>query len=752
MDLKFERDDSGIRVHERGVIAQLCSLFRSHEQGLPEWFKNASTAYARENLPTEQRILTLLVGDKFIALLDHVGMSVEDLEQRFANWGDPEAHLSASSVAEPLEGGHGNGGKCYMTQMFEHYSYIQTVRNKRGSRYGFVADDPHSGYFPDRATGRGFPVERAVDELRRSLAEIGVDFSRLPDEVKTVAAQRSGFTLVVGIGPKQFRGKDAGRKLMETVVHHPQMVVTTQKNRIFVVVDGRPLAGSCPITLPEIEPHDFAPEPRVIPIPGVLKDPVTDEKFSTTPHGLPEGMLILRTSKVSMRWSHKGRHHLRYLANGRPIAFLRMENVSRSTWVDKMYGECSLDVLREYETPDRSVLADAPLTRALENWIKEQILQYEEEFKKREHLSASSEQRKKLRDLNDLLDRWKNKFLEDVGFGTGGVGAGEGERPKPPRRPLPQIQASKVTIGSPFSKAGIGVWLRMRVDFTDANGERVAPPPYLWYSSDWAVATVDENRVVTHTPGKVEVWLETADGRLRSQHLEIDVIDIERSRIEPATITLCAGQVLQLKAIVTDRAGHEHSDAFLTWLQDDSSIVHVTPSGRVMAQKQGATQIYAVDERCMNHALPCEVEVLPAQVPPGSQDGRSYPRILLSEVDEDPLNPDGETVHLSPEDGPVHQPTPQHVQSNIWWINLQCPLAKLYFEGAGPESAQWRSYHIERYIEVLVKIRLALDFQVAEEELTFDEIERRWREIAAEVQRRALIDLRPLLEGQEIEA
>ena len=33
MNIQFERDDSGIKVHERGVIARLCSLFRSHEQG-----------------------------------------------------------------------------------------------------------------------------------------------------------------------------------------------------------------------------------------------------------------------------------------------------------------------------------------------------------------------------------------------------------------------------------------------------------------------------------------------------------------------------------------------------------------------------------------------------------------------------------------------------------------------------------------------------------------------------------------------
>src|SRR5689334_12790780 len=132
----FEKDDSGIRVHDRGVIAQLCSLFRSHEHGLPEWFKNASTAYARDNVPTEHRVLTLHFGkttldgetSKYVALLDHVGMTVENIEQNFARWGDPDAHRGEGvpDADEILEGGHGNGGKCYMTQMFERVSYLHT--------------------------------------------------------------------------------------------------------------------------------------------------------------------------------------------------------------------------------------------------------------------------------------------------------------------------------------------------------------------------------------------------------------------------------------------------------------------------------------------------------------------------------------------------------------------------------------------------------------------------------------------------
>jgi hypothetical protein len=410
-----------------------------------------------------------------------------------------------------------------------------------------------------------------------------------------------------------------------------------------------------------------------------------------------------------------------------------------------MYGECRLDVLSQFETPDRSQLAEAPLTRALEEWIRVQIFDYEAEFKKLDRLSASQEQRNRLQDLNQLLDQWKNRFLDEMSYGTGGTGRGGGIRPRPKPRPLPQRTAIKAMVDSPFSKAGLGVWLRMRTLFLDDAGVRVAAPAFLWHSSDWAVATVDDNRLVTHAPGRVQVWIETIDAKIRSNVVEITVLDTVSSRVEPNSVQVKAGSILQLNAAVKDRDGIEHWDVYMTWVQDDSSVVEITSTGKLIAQKQGRTKVYALDERTMNHTAPGEVEVIAADILPGEKPGKSYPRILLSEVDPDPLNPDGDTVHLSAEDGPVHQPTPQHVEHNIWWINLQCPLAKLYFEEFGPESREWRSYHIERYIEALAKIHLSHDFQVAEQELTFDEIERRWREVAAEVQRRALEDLRNIL-------
>src|SRR5213593_4046495 len=114
--------DDDIRVHEEGAIKLICKAFQSHESGLPEWLKNSADAYAREDAPVDKRVIVLLFdfgrkGNKSsISCLDFSGMSSKVIEESFRIWADPEASQRGGK-ATAVQGGHGNGGKCYMTQM-----------------------------------------------------------------------------------------------------------------------------------------------------------------------------------------------------------------------------------------------------------------------------------------------------------------------------------------------------------------------------------------------------------------------------------------------------------------------------------------------------------------------------------------------------------------------------------------------------------------------------------------------------------
>lgn len=127
-DIAFTPDDS-VHVHEEGAIRLICANLRSHEDGLPEWIKNSSDMYARKDTPAERSIILILLQDgrkgapSVVGCLDFGGMTTADIEERFRNWADPEA----AGTNESVEGGHGNGGKCYMTQMFESHSCLHTL-------------------------------------------------------------------------------------------------------------------------------------------------------------------------------------------------------------------------------------------------------------------------------------------------------------------------------------------------------------------------------------------------------------------------------------------------------------------------------------------------------------------------------------------------------------------------------------------------------------------------------------------------
>jgi hypothetical protein len=143
---------------------------------------------------------------------------------------------------------------------------------------------------------------------------------------------------------------------------------------------------------------------------------------------------------------------------------------------------------------------------------------------------------------------------------------------------------------------------------------------------------------------------------------------------------------------------------------------------------EGNTQVTASDDRV---TADNSVDVT---VVPGDSDGdggRGYPRVLISEIEPDPDT--GEDVTLSPDDPPVHQQV-HDVERNIWWINSASPLARLYLaDPFGPESREWRIYHIERYVDVIVQIAMSQGPE-AEDTMDVGEWTARWGERAADVQ------------------
>jgi hypothetical protein len=704
--------DQDIKVHEEGAIRLLCKPFQSHENGLPEWLKNSADAYARRDAPEARRIVIVILSDArdeapaSISCLDFVGMRSRAIEEDFRIWADPDAARRGGKILA-VQGGHGNGGKCYMTQMFENYAQLVTVREGLGNRYGVLASSVRFGYIPDRDRGRDFPVADPRDELRRALKLANCPLKVVEQVAGETVASAQGFTLITGVRPRGYDKRIPAHKLIDNLMEHPQMVLTLEFCRVFAIVNGRPFEGGNRLTLPVIEPMQGYEQPRLVPVPDVLTDPVSGDQVSTTEKGtVPAGELILRTSKVSMRWSKKGRHVVSFVARSGYIGYALVGELDvQSAYRDRIYGECRLDALEPFKQNERSALAKSPLTRAVHAFVAAQVQAYATEFEARDRHHRDQEEKSALSRMNEALDRWKNHLLTEILQGLWGQGTGTAEDE---RIPLPAGVPSKLELTSPCRKAGLGVSFRPSLKFFDKNGRRIRPVPYRWISEDNNVAMVDDDLLIINTfaYGQTTIHAETLQGSVKSNTIPLEVVRVQEVNIVPNQATVPAGSKLKLDAVCKLHDGEETGSVLLVWTEGNPSVARVSASGMVFGFAPGKTEVVAGDDKCMAKS-PATIEVTPSEGrDAGAKEGRGYPKVLVSEVDPDPTTL--EPVTFAPDDPPVHQ-RPQDVERNIWWINSSAPLARLYLDqasGYGYQSREWRMYHLERYIEILVQIAL----------------------------------------------
>jgi hypothetical protein len=732
--------DDDLQIHSENAIKLICKPFQSHENGLPEWPKNAADEYARTDAPEDERVIVLILQNgrahgpsNVIACLDFSGMTSTTIEDDFRYWADPEAASRRGKVEKGVQGGHGNGGKCYMTQMFDDRAYLYTVKNKLANVYGTAEGSVHLGYFPDRERGRNIRVRNVEAELNRALGEIGLSLDHLPEVAVKALKKRRGFTLIVGRGAKGYTPRIPAPQLLADLVEHPQMRMTLELCSVYAIVQRKLYNQGRPLELPDIRPLPGAEEPRVLEIPETLIDPRSGHDVSTTANGTyPRGTLTLRTSETRMwRGGKKSRHNIVYKAQSGYIGYRPVADFDvSSSYRDRIYGDCILMALEPAKMNERAALAPTSLVWALENWISEEIEVYAKEFEARDRQRHDQEEKDALAQMNAALDSWKNRLLEKVFGEEEGPGEDAGRnRPQPPS-PLPSGDPARIELSLSFYRAGIAVPMKPKINAFDVNDRPIRPPAVMWKSDNESVASVDDTIGIINTfaPGEAYLHCHTFDMKIASNSVKLEVVDITSIVLDPDSVELPAGSRRRVNAKCTLSSGEDANDVALLWLENNPSIAQVSASGLVFGFAEGTTEITASDDRVTadNSVL---VTVVPGDTGGGSTS--AYPRVLISEIDPDPDT--GETVVLSTDDPPVHQRV-KDFERNIWWINSASPLARLYLgQEFGPQSREWRIYHVERYIDVIVQISMSQGPD-AEDELDIDQWTARWGERAADIQ------------------
>ena len=404
-----------------------------HVKGVAEWLKNSADAYTRKGVSDSEQYIFLrfsgkTVKDSRFECIDFAGMAKADIDQAFKRWGDKTA--AARGTGRRMLGGHGNGGKFYMRQMFRRSQFITYSAGflnvfgfNEKKRYGYA-----NGYENK---------EMSIDD---ALAFANVPPQLVPAAARSRwAAGEAGFTVVIGDCPEKFR-LSALATMCQKLKLHPQSRRLVNFKEIYVLYPNseQPAQKLIP---DEIPPRKGFEKLNRIQIPSNIS--YENEEFEFKNSTYPDAYLDLHTSEqpFSRSGDKAALNSIDILGEVGCIGSYKLNELGYlkySAQAEFVYGECYCPILEDKEDDcvknDREKLVDTEKTKALLGWIKSQVdnlckelSSQDESERKKADLSKSSE-------FNEILNAWKNKFMSKIfaevfggagqGNSTGGFGGG----------------------------------------------------------------------------------------------------------------------------------------------------------------------------------------------------------------------------------------------------------------------------------------------------------------------------------------
>lgn len=424
-----------------------------HAKGLAEWLKNSRDAYLREQIPDPSQFVSVRLTEgsnerlKRIECIDFVGMTKEQIDKAFKRFFDPQAaRRGAKNTSVKTLGGHGNGGKFYMRQMFKT-SEIITYRNGKLNIFGFNSAKQY-GYEEN--------FENRSMSLSDAMKKAGIDKIDLPEIIKTALGKdKTGFTVVRGETPVSV-GKTANRRtLVEKLIFHPQVRRWIGRIPITLLLndENSPIA----LTAQKITPKEGFEEIEVLPIPAFLEWDGKSINFTNSKFGW-SGNLTLKTSNEPLRGKLDVLNTIDFIGEVGVIGSYRMHELGQSRFsgqTDFIYGECECPILEDPEMDsvknDREKLIPNDRSNTLIAWVREQVEALAEKMELKNTREKKQQDLKNTSIFNDMLNRWKDNFMKQVwvevfmgkgpaggdgtepgsgiGGGSGGDGGGSDEKP-----------------------------------------------------------------------------------------------------------------------------------------------------------------------------------------------------------------------------------------------------------------------------------------------------------------------------------
>lgn len=389
-----------------------------HAKGVAELLKNSIDAYSIDEIKDDDQevyILFLLHKEniKSIMVLDFVGMTRKKIDEAYKVWFDPSASkLDADAIKkEKLTlGGHGNGGKFYLRQMFNS-SKIITYIDGRLNVFGFNENKQYGFY-------EGYKDVRKTLEEAITVTGLEENFPVI-DQLKEIIKNRKRFSLIIGEGPKSIQQTNKIKPLIEKLISHPQARRLIQRKKIYYATNS--LSKAQQLIVPRLTPRQNFEKPFEFDCPQKIS--YEGEEVLMFKQQTQRISLKLNTSDEPLKGiKYKGLNSIDFLGEVGVLANYEIHELGNYfksfIYSDFIYGECFCpsmqDENEDYVRNDRSKFTDGPKKEALLKWVLECVenvcVKMDEQLKKEKHfqnLSQASE-------LNKLLNKWKNRFLQKL--------------------------------------------------------------------------------------------------------------------------------------------------------------------------------------------------------------------------------------------------------------------------------------------------------------------------------------------------
>ncbi len=361
-------------VIDDGFLDLIGREFATHEQGLAEWLKNATDAAVAAGFGSGPETVFLRFTNEQTGLppvfecIDFIGMTFEDIETGFKPWG----RLSLPDEPRGGYGGYGIGGKFYMRQMFES-SYLITYSQGRVNIFGF---DPSHVY------GYAQGYRNRPMNPQEALCSAGVDpLAEVAGLKDAVVSRKRGFSVFKGIGPKGVGKRVDPEILCQRLSRHPQAQRPLRSLRVSVIHNGNVVNEWLkPRPIPR-RPGFERPWVQKIPETLCRVDGGKGKVVRLSPYSQPPATLRLFVSSefLLQRGKMASLNRIDFLGREGVVASYRLDELGVEVpYAESIFGECDLPRLdhleQQWGRKTRDKLVDRPETRALLQWIGEQVV------------------------------------------------------------------------------------------------------------------------------------------------------------------------------------------------------------------------------------------------------------------------------------------------------------------------------------------------------------------------------------------